>query len=432
MAKETISINRPKRGLQGAIGVPGDKSISHRAVILGSISSGTCRVRGFLRSQDCLQTVACLRRLGVEIREVNTGTMEIEGVGLKGLQEPDDLLDVGNSGTTIRLLTGLLAGQEFHSVLTGDDSLRRRPMMRIVTPLREMGARIEGRQKGRFAPLSIVGGDLRPISYAMPVASAQVKSAILLAGLYAHGKTGVKEPAPSRDHTERMLRLQGRDVENTDGLITMSGAEELAPFDIDVPGDISSAAFFVVAGLICGDSDLKVEHVGVNPTRTGIMDVLRQMGGHITFSNPRNEGQEPVADIWVKSSRLRGTRIEGEMIPRVIDELPVLAVAATQAEGRTVVGGAEELRVKETDRIGAMVRELSKMGARIQERRDGFVVEGPTPLHGAECDSHGDHRIAMAMAVAGLVAEGETIITHADCVDVSFPDFFEILKSFVW
>ena len=417
------------KGLSGAISVPGDKSISHRTVILGSLSRGTCRVRRFLDSQDCLSTVACMRALGVSVTEQDESTLVIEGVGLRGLKEPQDVLDVGNSGTTARLLAGLLTGQNFHAVLTGDDSIRRRPMLRVVQPLREMGARIFGRENGRFAPLSIIGSDLNPISYSLPVASAQVKSAILLAGLYASGTTEVREPSPTRDHTERMLRLMGKEVETTDGLITMSGGGELSPFDLEVPGDISSAAFLMVAGLLCPDSRLIITGVGVNPTRTGILDVLADMGAKISLVNTRIEGNEPVADIEVESSQLKGTGIEGKTIPRVIDELPVLAVAATQAQGKTVVSGAQELRVKETDRIRATVEELSKLGAKIEESDDGFSVEGPSVLCGASCDSYGDHRIAMAVAVAGLVAEGETMISNADCADVSFPNFFETVGN---
>ncbi|MFQ6091556.1 MAG: 3-phosphoshikimate 1-carboxyvinyltransferase [bacterium] len=420
---------RPPRRVVGTITVPGDKSISHRAVILGSLSEGRCRVRNFLSSCDCLSTVACMRGLGVDIIEKGETTLEIGGLGLGGLREPGDVLNVSNSGTTARLLAGLLAGQPFHSVLTGDDSLRRRPMLRVVAPLREMGARIFGRQNGRFAPLSIIGGDLKPISYSMPVASAQVKSAVLLAGLYAQGQTVVREPSPTRDHTERMLRLMGGEVEAIDGGLKISGGGELSPIDIAVPGDISSAAFFLVAALLCPDSKLIMTGVGVNPTRTGMIDVLQKMGANISITNHRTEGGEPVADLEAESSGLQGIEIEGKTIPRVIDELPIIAVAATQAKGRTVVRGAEELRVKETDRIRAIVQELSKMGSKIGEQPDGFTIEGPTPLRGARCQSRGDHRIAMALAVAGLVAEHETYIEGTECVEVSFPGFFQILEK---
>jgi 3-phosphoshikimate 1-carboxyvinyltransferase len=419
----------PVQRLAGTIRVPGDKSVSHRAVMLGSLSQGTCLVRNFLPSQDCLSTVDCMRALGVEINELNDSTLEICGVGLYGLKEPQDVLNVGNSGTTIRLLSGLLAGQNFHTVLTGDDSIRGRPMMRVVSPLREMGARIYGREDGRFAPLSIMGGDLHSISYTLPVASAQVKSAILIAGLYASGETAVKEPSPTRDHTERMLRSMGKEVESLDGHITISGGGELSPFDLEVPGDISSAAFFLVAGLVCPNSNITIQGVGINPTRTGIIDVLNTMEANISITNKRAEGAEPVADLRVESSGLRGIDIRGEMIPRVIDELPIIAVAATQAKGKTVVRDAQELRVKETDRIRATVQELSKLGAKIEEHDDGFSVEGPTVLRGARCHSHGDHRIAMALAVAGLIAEGETSVEDANCIDVSFPYFFETLGS---
>ncbi|UCE18946.1 MAG: 3-phosphoshikimate 1-carboxyvinyltransferase [Gemmatimonadota bacterium] len=429
--KSSGDCQRIKRveGLAGTLPVPGDKSISHRAVLLGSISHGISRVRNFLRSQDCLSTMRCMKALGVEIIEPNGSTLEIGGVGLHGLKEPQDVLNVSNSGTTIRLLSGLLAGQEFHAVLTGDDSIRRRPMLRVVGPLREMGAKIFGREDGRFAPLSIMGSDLNPSSYTLPVASAQVKSALLLAGLYTTGETVVKEPAPTRDHTERMLRCMGKEVKSSDGNIAIRGGGELSPLDLEVPGDISSAAFFLVSGLVCPDSQVTIRGVGVNPTRTGIIDVLSEMGGNISVANERAEGGEPVADLQVESSELRGIDIHGGMIPRVIDELPVIAVAATQAKGKTVVRDAQELRVKETDRIRASVEELSKLGAKIEESDDGFSVEGPTELRGAKCHSHDDHRIAMALAVAGLVAEGETNITNADCVDVSFPNFFETLTN---
>ena len=420
---------RPVKKLAGTIQVPGDKSVSHRAVILGSLSQGSCQVKNFLSSQDCLSTVNCMKALGVEINELNDATLEIGGVGLYGLKEPQDILDVGNSGTTARLLTGLLAGQDFYTILTGDDSIRRRPMMRVVGPLREMGARIFGREDGRFAPLSIIGSDLNPISYTLPVASAQVKSALLLAGLYTTGETVVREPAPTRDHTERMLRAMGKGVESSDGHITISGGGKLSSFDLEVPGDISSAAFFLVAGLICPDSQVTIQGVGINPTRTGILDVLKAMGGDISVTNERTEGAEPVADLLVESSELRGIDIHGEMIPRVIDELPVLAVAATQAKGKTVVRNAKELRVKETDRIRATVEELSKLGAKIREHDDGFSVEGPTELRGAKCHSHGDHRIAMALVVAGLIADNETSIEDTDCIDVSFPGFYQVVKK---
>ena len=414
--------------MAGTIRVPGDKSISHRAVLLGSLSRGVCRVRNFAGSQDCLHTVGCMRDLGVDIEEFGDTTLEIAGVGLRGLDEPQNVLDVGNSGTTARLLAGLLAGQSFHSVITGDDSLRRRPMMRVVGPLREMGAHISGPENGRFAPLTIVGGDVRPISYSLPLASAQVKSAILIAGLYAIGETEIREPTATRDHTERMLRLMGKKVNTTDGRIKMSGGGELFPFDVEIPGDISSAAFLVTATLLCPDSHLTVRDVGTNPTRTGVVQVLTEMGAKVSIVNQRIDDSEPVADLHAETSTLRGIDIGGEMIPRVIDELPIIAVAATQARGRTRVSGAEELRRKETDRIRATVQELSTLGAKIEEHRDGFTIHGPTPLRGARCRSHGDHRIAMALAVAGLIAEDETHIEGTDCVDVSFPGFFQTLE----
>lgn len=410
--------------LIGRCGVPGDKSISHRAVILGSIAEGSSHIRNFLDGHDCRATMNIMRAMGVRIDEISSTRLEVHGVGLDGLQEPDDVLNCDNSGTTMRLLAGLLAGQEFISVLSGTAQIRSRPMARIVDPLRTMGAQIHGRQNGRYAPLTVVPNRLSAIEYMMPVASAQVKSCLLLAGLYAHGLTVVQQPGPARDHTERMLGAMGAPVTAL-GNTTHSERPQspLEPLNIMIPGDISSAAFLLVAASAAPDSELTIVDVGVNATRTGIVDALSEMGADIRRRERPLQGGEPVADLIVRGSGLRGLDFGGEQLVTMIDELPVLAVAATQAVGRTVVRDAQELRVKETDRIATTVSELKKMGAQIQETPDGFIVDGPTPLDGANVDSHGDHRLAMALAVAGLIADGETTIHNAHVTADSFPGF---------
>ena len=414
---------------KGEVRVSGDKSITHRGFIISAIARGRSVLHGYSRCQDCAATLKTLQKLGISIEE-SESTVSIQGRGLGGLAESDDVLDCGNSGTTMRLLAGLLSGQDFLSVLTGDDSLRKRPMGRIIQPLSQMGADIRARGGGRFAPLSIEGGKLKPIDYTLPVASAQVKSAILLAGLYAGGETIVEEPYPTRDHTERMLALFGAKIEKA-GMRTVLRGEDsnLEAKELVVPGDLSSAAYFIVLGSLAHDSEILLKDVGVNPTRTGILDVLKLMGVDVSVLNLRTVSNEPVADLMIKSGRLMGREISGELIPRLIDEIPVLAVAATQAEGITVVKDAVELRVKETDRIRAMVGELRKMGAQIEEREDGFTVEGPTRLYGASCSSFGDHRIAIALAVAGLIAEGVTTIDGAECIDISFPEFIATARK---
>jgi 3-phosphoshikimate 1-carboxyvinyltransferase len=436
------------RGLHGRLRVPGDKSISHRGLILGALAQGTSRVRGFLAAADCLATLRCVRALGVEVEEVAPSptadegrpyrdyqsllpslTLHVHGKGLEGLQEPEDVLDCGGSGTTIRLLAGLLAGRPFTSVLTGNAQLRRRPMGRVVTPLRQMGAEVLGRDEGRLPPLAIRGGGLHGLDYTLPVASAQVKSAIMLAALSADGPTTVREPGPARDHTERMLHAQGVGLRVDGYVITLEPpAGPLHPLDLDVPGDFSSAAFLIIAACLAPQSDIYLEGVGLNPTRTGLLDVLRNMGAMITWLNTRETAGEPTGDLVVQTSALRGVEVSGDLVVRMIDEFPALAVAATQAEGPTVVRDASELRVKESDRINTVVTELLKMGAQIEERADGFVVEGPTPLHGAIVESHGDHRLAMALILAGLIAEGETAVTEAECIGDSFPGFVGTLR----
>ena len=413
---------------KGEVKVSGDKSITHRGFIVGAIAQGTSVLRGYSRCQDCVATLKTLQKLGMSIEE-SKSTVSIQGRGLDGLAEPGDVLDCGNSGTTMRLLAGLLSGQDFLSVLTGDGSLRKRPMDRIIQPLSQMGAEIRARGGDRFAPLSIKGSQLKSIDYTLPVASAQVKSAILLAGLYADGETIVEEPKTTRDHTERMLALFGAKIEKAGKRIVLREKDKLEAKELIIPGDISSAAYFIVLGSLAHDSEILLKDVGVNPTRTGILDVLEMMGADISVLNRRTVSNEPVADLMIRCQRLKGREISGELIPRLIDEIPVLAVAATQAKGITVVKDASELRVKETDRIKAIVGELKKMGAKIEERKDGFAVEGPTRLYGASCSSFGDHRIAIALAIAGLVAEGVTTIDGAECIDVSFPEFIPVARK---
>ena len=417
--------------LEGNIFVPGDKSISHRSLILGSIAQGETRIYNFLNSLDCLKTLECMQVLGAEIELGKDNSVKINGKGLYGLQEPKNILDVGNSGTTIRLLTGLLSGQDFYSVLCGDVSIRRRPMRRVVEPLRSMGADIWGRKDGQFAPLSVRGNKLNPLHYTLPVASAQVKTALLLAGLYTTGETVIKEPLPTRDHTEKMLEIMRADLEISPPEIKVMGGKELRGTDIFIPGDISSAAYFIAAASILRDSQITIKQVGVNPTRTGIIGILNKMGAKIDTLNYQIESNEPQADLMIEYSKLKGVEIKKENVPFLIDELPLIAVVATQAQGKTVVGGAKELRVKETDRIKAIVSELKKMGADIKEKEDGFSVNGPTKLQGAVCESYNDHRIAMSLAVAALLAEGKTVIKNSECIDISFPGFEKTLQNLI-
>jgi len=418
----------PAKAVKGEIAVPGDKSISHRSIILGSIARGVTTVSGFLRGEDNIATLNAFRAMGVTIEDDGV-TLRIQGKGLHGLAEADDVIDCGNSGTSIRLLTGLLAGQSFFSVLTGDKYLRKRPMKRVVTPLAAMGARIAGRAGGEKAPLGISGGALAGISYDSPVASAQVKSAILLAGLYANGETSVREPHLSRDHSERMLKHFGADIDACGTEVKIRGGRELTAQDIVVPGDISSAAFFMVAGLITPGSELLIKGVGVNPTRTGIIDILTLMGGRITLLNTRVVSGEPIADILVQSSALHGIEISGDLVPRAIDEFPVISVAAAVASGSTVIKDARELRVKETDRIKAMADNLRLAGVRVEEADDGMTVHGAERFTAFHADSCGDHRIAMSMLVAGLVANGPCTVDDTECIATSFPNFFTLLEQ---
>ncbi len=414
------------RGLRGEITVAADKSISHRAVMLGSISRGKTVIRNFLMGEDCLSTIDCFRRMGVPI-QTEGNLVTVAGNGIHGLKAPQELLYTGNSGTTTRLLCGLLAPQNFSSVLDGDASIRRRPMKRVIAPLREMGARITGTD-GDFTPITIEGAKLRGIEYEMPVASAQLKSALILAGLYADGKSVIVEPMPSRNHTELMINGFGGNITAEQNRITVSPAEELFGHEITVPGDISSAAFFMVAALIVPDSEIVIRNVGLNETRTGIIDVLKSMGAAIHIEK-NGKGIEPSGDITVRHSVLHGTEIDGVLIPRLIDELPVIAVAAAFAEGRTVIRNAEELKVKESNRIDAMERELVKARVDVHATEDGLLINGGNPVHGSKFESYNDHRIAMSMAVLALAAEGPSRIENPRCINISYPDFFDSLKS---
>ena len=423
-------IVNPTSGVKTEISVPGDKSISHRAVMIGALANGDTVINGFLTGADCQATIKCFRKMGIEV-QIGNDQIIVKGKGLKGLKEAKEALDVGNSGTTMRLMLGILAGQNFTSQINGDSSIQKRPMMRVVGPLREMGASISGQVRGEnvYAPLKIIGGKLSPIKYGLPIASAQVKSAILLAGLFAEGKTTVIEKNQARDHTERMLSYFGANIQ-VGGLESwVLGQKEFSGAEIHVPGDISSAAYFIVQGLIVPNSEILIRNVGVNPTRTGILDVLHRMGADIQVLDETILSEEPRANILIKTSKLKGVKIEGAIIPRIIDEIPIIAVAATQAEGVTEIRGAKELRVKESDRIATVSSELRKLGANIKELDDGMIIEGPTKLKGTTVKSYGDHRIAMAMAIAGLVAEGQTVVEDTDCIETSFPGFGERLGN---
>ncbi|MDF0645575.1 MAG: 3-phosphoshikimate 1-carboxyvinyltransferase [Nitrospira sp.] len=417
--------------LRGTITVPGDKSITHRAIILTALAEGTGTIRDYCRGEDCLNTMRALQSLGVKIEET-AETLQVHGKGFWGLTEPGGVINCGNSGTGIRLLAGLLAGQDFFTVLTGDASVRRRPMGRIVKPLRDMGATIAGRKGGELAPLAVTGGKLRGITYASPVASAQVKSSLLLAALFARGTTRITEPRLSRDHTERMCRFFGVPLTQEGTTLIMEGRPSVgwaAVPVLTVPGDLSAAAFFIVGASIVPGSDVLFTGIGVNPTRSGILEILTRMGADIQLLRPREEAGEPVADIRVKAAPLRGVTIGPESIPQTIDEFPILFVAAAVADGETIITGAEELRVKESDRIAAMAEELRRMGARITERPDGVMIQGigrtgeNGRLAAARGRSYGDHRVAMSLAIAGLTAEAETTIDDTDCIETSFPDF---------
>ena len=404
----------------GQIKVPGDKSISHRAVMLGSLANGVTEISGFLKGADCLSTIDCFRKMGIDI-DINGENVTVHGNGLRGLLKPDEMLYTGNSGTTTRLLCGILAGQNFDTSITGDASIQKRPMGRVVQPLSMMGAKIEN----EYCPLYITGTKLHGIDYKMPVASAQVKTAIILAGLYADGETVIHEIEKSRDHTELMLSAMGADltVDNLD--ITVKPTNDLTAVNVDVPGDISSAAFFLVLGAIMPNSQITVTNVGINHTRTGIIDVLKDMGADITLENVHTSAGETVADITVRSSSLKGTTVGGDIIPRLIDELPIIAVAAVFADGQTVIKDAQELKVKETNRIRAVVDEFNKCGIDITETDDGMIINGGKSIHGADFKTYGDHRMAMSLTVLAQLADGESTLDDSDCACVSYPTFFD-------
>ena len=404
----------------GQIKVPGDKSISHRAVMLGSLANGVTEISGFLKGADCLSTIDCFRKMGIDI-DINGENVTVHGNGLRGLKKPDEMLYTGNSGTTTRLLCGILAGQNFDTSITGDASIQKRPMGRVVKPLSMMGAKIEN----EYCPLYITGTKLHGIDYKMPVASAQVKTAIILAGLYADGETVIHEIEKSRDHTELMLSAMGAEltVDNLD--ITVKPTNDLTAVNVDVPGDISSAAFFLVLGAIMPNSRITVTNVGINPTRTGIIDVLKDMGADITLENVHTSAGETVANITVRSSSLKGTTVGGDIIPRLIDELPIIAVAAVFADGQTVIKDAQELKVKETNRIRAVVDEFNKCGIDITETDDGMIINGGKSIHGADFKTYGDHRMAMSLTVLAQLADSESTLDDSDCACVSYPTFFD-------
>ena len=413
----------PKGPLRGTVRVPGDKSITHRALILSALAEGTSTIRGYCRGEDCLNTLASLQKLGIPI-EVEADHVRVSGKGLWGLSEPVEPLDCGNSGTGLRLLTGVLAGQSFFSVLTGDSSLRSRPMGRIVKPLQLMGAHIQGRKGGTLAPLAITGSPLKGTEYVSPVSSAQVKSAVLLAGLFAEGETHFTEPIQSRDHTERMFRFLGIPFQVEGNSIRLSGRPSFPAKDLFVPGDLSAAAFLIVGASIVPGSEVCIPNIGLNPARTGILDILLEMGADIQIHNQREESGEPVGDLVVRTSLLKGISIGSSQVPKTIDEFPIFCVAAALAKGKTTVTGAEELRVKETDRIQAMASELKKLNVAIEETPDGFLIQGGAGIEGGHCRSHGDHRVAMAVAIAALTAKSPTVIEDTDCIDTSFPGFY--------
>ena len=413
--------------LHGELTVPGDKSISHRAVMFGSLAKGTTKITHFLEGADCLSTISCFRKMGIDI-ENNSGEILVHGKGLHGLSAPVDILDVGNSGTTTRLISGILAGQNFVSELTGDDSIQSRPMKRIMTPLLSMGADIASIKGNNCVPLRIIGHPLKAIHYDSPVASAQVKSCVLLAGMYSDGITSVTEPVLSRNHTEIMLNYFGARVTSEGTTASIAPEPYLFAREITVPGDISSAAYFIAAGLLVPGSEILLKNVGINPTRDGLLRVCKDMGADITLLNVNMEG-EPTADLLVRTSSLHGTTVGGEIIPTLIDEIPMIAVMAAFAEGTTIIKDAKELKVKESDRIAVVTEGLKRMGADIQPTDDGMIIHGGKPLHGAEINSYLDHRIAMSFAVAGTICDGTLTIKDGDCVKISYPKFYEDLYS---
>jgi len=425
---ESMTFKTTIKSLSGELEIPGDKSISHRSVMFGSIAHGETKVTNFLPGDDCLSTISCFRKLGVAIEE-RGNEIYIIGKGFEGLKEPEGILDVGNSGTTIRLLLGILAGRPFFSSLIGDHSIGKRPMTRVTNPLKQMGASIDGRKDGAYTPIAIRGGNLKSFHYQLPVASAQVKSALILAGLQAEGETEIIEPAETRDHTERMIRKFGGEIEKNHSIITVKGGQKLTATTIQVPGDISSAAFFLVAGAIVPGSEVILKNVGLNQTRTGIIDVLREMGADLQILQQDDNSFEPYGDLVIKAANLHGTVIEGDIIPKLIDEIPIIALLATQAEGKTIIKDAQELKVKETNRIDTVVGELTKLGAAIEATNDGMIIYGKSSLTGGTVSSHGDHRIGMMLAIASLLCSEEVVLENAEAISVSYPNFFQHLNS---
>lgn len=428
VTSKTLDYGQPS--LQGTIRIPGDKSVSHRSIMFGSIAEGTTTVEGFLQSDDCLSTIDCFSKLGVEIT-VDGEYVRIESNGIQAWNEPNEVLYTGNSGTTTRLMLGILAGSPISSVLIGDESIQKRPMKRVTNPLKQMGAKLIGRENGQYTPIAVEGTSLQSIHYKMPVASAQVKSAILLAALNAEGETVVEEIETSRDHTEKMLQHFGASVSVEDRTIRLQGGQKLTGTHVVVPGDISSAAFFLAAGAIVPNTKLTLTNVGLNPTRTGIVDVLQAMGAKLCINDSENNSHEQMGTIEIETSEVTGTEIGGDLIPRLIDEIPIIALLATQAVGKTVIKNAEELKVKETNRIDAVVNELKKLGANITATDDGMIIEGPTSLHGGELKTYGDHRIGMMAAIAALITSSAVTIDNPECISVSYPNFFEQLDSVV-
>lgn len=416
------------RRLKGEITVPGDKSISHRSIMFSAISKGSAKITGFLRGADCMSTISCFRKMGIDIKDLGDEII-VTGNGLHGLKAPTETLDVGNSGTTTRLISGILSAQKFTSHIDGDESIRKRPMKRIITPLTQMGANITSDADNGCAPLTIQGNSLKAIDYISPVASAQVKSSILLAGLYADGTTSVTEPALSRNHSELMLKAYGANIHTEGKKASISTTDELYAIDVCVPGDISSAAYFITAALIVPGSELLIKNVGINPTRDGIIRVYKEMGGNITILNKKTIAGEEVADLLVKHSSLHGITIGGDIIPTLIDEIPVIAIAAAFATGRTIIKDASELKVKESDRISVVTQNLTAMGGMITPTDDGMIIDGGKPLHLANIDCHMDHRIAMSFAIAGLVSDGGVKLIDGECVNISYPDFYRDLSS---
>ncbi|MEH7109332.1 3-phosphoshikimate 1-carboxyvinyltransferase [Bacillus sp. JJ1764] len=424
----SLKLKTKVKSLRGEITVPGDKSISHRSVMFGSIAHGETIVTNFLPGEDCLSTISCFRKLGVTIKE-DGEKLRISGKGFSGLTEPKEILDVGNSGTTIRLLLGILAGRPFHSSLVGDQSIGKRPMTRVTVPLSKMGAAIDGRNNGCYTPISVRGGSLAPIHYELPVASAQVKSSLILAGLQADGESTIIEPVETRDHTERMIRWFGGEIKKDHNVIKVKGGQKLTGTEIHVPGDISSAAFFLVAGAILPESEIVLKNVGLNPTRTGIIEVMEKMGADLEIVQQNQSQFEPAGDLVVRTSNLKGTVIEGNLIPKLIDEIPIIALLASQAEGVTVIKDAEELKVKETNRIDTVVHELQKLGVSIVATDDGMIINGKCKLMGGQVSSHGDHRIGMMLSIAALLCDDEVQLDQSEAISVSYPNFFTHLDK---